>query len=63
MWKNVKNLTNCNKQVPPRAITHSGVFVNSLRKISNIANEFYISKITKMREKFYVIRILTRFKF
>ena len=30
MWKNFKNLTNNNKQVPPRNINHNGKFITSL---------------------------------
>ena len=44
MWKTVKNLTNNNKQVPPRVISFDGQLIASLKKICNIANDFYISK-------------------
>ena len=54
MWGTFKNLTNTNKQVPPRVILHNGNLVTSLKKIVNIANEFFIEKISKIRESFPV---------
>ena len=49
-----KTLTNTNKQVPPRVILHTGNLVTSVKKIVNIANEFFIEKIRKIRESFPV---------
>merc|ERR1712240_51393 len=54
MWSTFKNLTNTNKQVPPRGILHNGNLVTSVKKIVNIANEFFIEKIHKIRESFPV---------
>ena len=54
MWGTFKNLTNTNKQVPPRVILHNGNLVTSVKKIVNIANEFFIDKISKIRESFPV---------
>ena len=54
MWGTFKNLTNTNKQVPPRVILHNGNLVTSVKKIVNIANEFFIEKICKIRESFPV---------
>ena len=47
MWKNFKNITNNNKQVPPRNINHNGKYITSIKQICNIANQFYIDKIKK----------------
>ena len=52
MWKNVKNITSNNKQVPPRAISHNGKLITSIKEICNIANNHYIFKILKIRNKF-----------
>ena len=54
MWETFKNLTNSNKQVPPRVISYNGNMVTSIKKIVNIANEFFIEKIQKIRESFSV---------
>ena len=54
MWGTFKNLTNTNKQVPPRVILYNGNLVTSIKKIVNIANEFFIEKISKIRESFPV---------
>ena len=32
MWKTVKNLTSNNKQTPPRAISHGGQLIPSIKK-------------------------------
>ena len=52
MWAAVKNLTNTNKNQPPRMIINNGDKVTSLKKISSIANEHFINKINKIREGF-----------
>ena len=52
MWGTFKDLTNTNKQVPPRIILHDGNLVTSIKKIVNIANEFFVEKIWKIRESF-----------
>ena len=54
MWDTFKNLTNNNKQVPPRVILYNGNLVTSIKKIVNIGNEFFIDKISKIRESFPV---------
>ena len=45
MWGTFKNLTNSNKQVPPRVILHDGNLVTSVKKIVNIANQFFVDKV------------------
>ena len=52
MWKTIKILTATNKQVPPRVISYGGELVTSVKKICNIANEHFIAKISKIRDKF-----------
>ena len=52
MWGTFKNLTNTNKQVPPRVILHNGNLVTSVKKIVNIANEYFVEKISKIRASF-----------
>ena len=52
MWGTLKNLTNTNKQVPPRVILHNGNLVTSIKKIVNIANQFFVEKISKIRASF-----------
>ena len=54
MWETLKKLTNSSKQVPPRVISHNGNMVTSIKKIVNIANEFFIEKIQKIRDSFPV---------
>merc|ERR1712240_2833 len=49
MWGTLKNLTNTNKQVPPRVILHNRNLVTSVEKIVNIANEYFVEKISKIR--------------
>ena len=48
MWGTFKNLTNTNKQVPPRVILHNGNLITSIKKIVNIANNFFWKKIAKL---------------
>merc|ERR1712101_64271 len=45
MWGTFKDLSNTNKQVPPRIIQHYGNLVTSIKQIVNIANDFFIEKI------------------
>ena len=52
MWDTFKKLTNSSKQVPPRVISHKENMVTSLNKIVNIANTFFIEKISKIRDSF-----------
>ena len=52
MWETFKKLTNSSKQVPPRVIVYDGNMVTSLKKIVNIANEFFLDKIQKIRDSF-----------
>ena len=54
MWKNFKTITNNNKQVPPRNINHNGKFITSIKDICDIANQFYIDKIKKIRDNFTI---------
>ena len=54
MWGTFKNLTNTSKQAPPRVIIYNGNLVTSVKKIVNIANEFFVEKIRKIRESFPV---------
>ena len=54
MWRTFKDLSNTNNQTPPRIIVHDGNLVTSVRKIVNIANDFFIDKIRKIRESFPV---------
>ena len=44
MWGTVKELTNSSKQVPPRSLSVDGHMVTSLKKICNVANNFYVKK-------------------
>ena len=59
MWKTVKQLTNNNKQTPPRIISHLRNIISSIKEIWNIANNCYVTKISKMRHKFYNIKNFT----
>ena len=52
MWKTFKELSNTSTQVPPRLILHDGKLVTSIKKIVNIANNFFIEKIQKIRNSF-----------
>ena len=52
MWKNIKNLTDNNKQTPPRVLAEGGKLITSIKQICNIANKHYINKITNIRIKF-----------
>ena len=52
MWKNIKNLTDNNKQTPPRVLAEGGKLITSIKQICNIANKHYINKITNIRNKF-----------
>ena len=52
LWSTVKDMTNSNNNIPPRSISHNNEYITSLKQIANIANEFYISKIVTIREKF-----------
>ena len=52
MWRCVRELTNSNKQQPPRLLKINGVFTTSLRKITNECNNFFVNKISKLRGKF-----------
>ena len=54
MWGTFKNLTNTSKQAPPRVIIYNGNLVTSVKKIVNIANEFFVEKVRKIRESFPV---------
>ena len=54
MWGTFQKLTSTNKQVPPRVILHKGNLVTSVKEIVNIANDFFIEKICKIRESFPV---------
>ena len=52
MWRTVKDLTGNCKQTPPRTISFDGELITSIKKICNLANEHYISKISKIRSNF-----------
>merc|ERR1711867_17087 len=52
MWGTFKDLSNTNKQIPPRIILHNGNLVTSIKQIVNIANNFFIEKIRTIRESF-----------
>ena len=52
LWTTVKEMINNRNKVPPRLINFSSRVVTSLREISTIANEHYISKVKNIREKF-----------
>ena len=54
MWRTVKDMTHKNKQVPPRRIIINGSITTSLKKICNHANDYYISKINKLRNTFTI---------
>ena len=45
MWNTVKNLSNKNKQTPPRCTVFENQKVTSLKNIANISNQFFIDKI------------------
>ena len=49
MWRCVRELTNSNKQQPPRLLKINGVFTTSLRKITNECNNYFVNKIAKLR--------------
>ena len=52
MWRTVKDMTGNSKQTPPRTISFDGDLITSVKKICNLANEHYISKISIIRSKF-----------
>ena len=52
MWKTVQDILGKVKQKPPRVILHENKLTTSLLKICNVANNFFISQIMKIREKF-----------
>ena len=52
MWGTFKNLTNSNKQIPPRVILFNGNLITSIKKIVNISNQFFLDKISKIRANF-----------
>ena len=52
MWNTVKNLSQKNKQTPPRCIVFDNQKVTSLKNIANISNQFFIDKILKLRGQF-----------
>ena len=52
LWTTVKELTNTSTKQPPRHIIHENNVITSVKKISNIASEHFINKITKIRNKF-----------
>ena len=54
MWKNVKNITDINKQTPPRVLSDGGKVITSLKQIYNIANRYYICKIQNIINNFQI---------
>ena len=52
MWRTVKDMKLSNKQVPPRMLFINDKVTTSLRKICNYANDLYINKVNKLRDKF-----------
>ena len=54
MWNTVKQITGNNKNKPPRMIVHKNEKVTSLKRIANIANNFYITKIQNLSKKFRI---------
>ena len=52
MWSTVKNLCDKNKIIPPRMIIFNNIKVTSTKKIANIANQYFLDKITNLRKKF-----------
>ena len=64
MWSTVKNLCDKNKIIPPRMIIFNNIKVTSTKKIANIANQYFLDKITNLRKKFttpkfYALNFLT----
>ena len=52
MWRCVREMTNKCKQQPPRILKINGIFTTSLKKITNECNNYFVSKIQKLRDKF-----------
>ena len=52
MWRCVRDMTNQCKQQPPRILKINGIFTTSLRKITNECNNYFVTKIQKLRDKF-----------
>ena len=44
MWKMVINLTNVNKQTPPRVLNYKSKIKTSIKEICNITNSHYAQK-------------------
>ena len=51
-WKFIKNFNNSNKQQIPNNITHNNKQITSPRELANIANNYFIDKIIKIRNAF-----------
>ena len=53
MWNTVKEITNNNKKQPPRVISYKNEIVTSIKKIADIYNDHFITKINTIRSKSY----------
>ena len=47
-----KNITNTQKQNPPRLITHNNTIITKVKEITNIANYHFFNKKNQIREIF-----------
>merc|ERR1712240_403560 len=51
-WKMIKDYNGNNRTHPPSCIIHNGHSITSPKEISNIALNFFVEKVTKIRESF-----------
>ena len=51
-WNTIKDFNGVSPQSTPRAIKHNGEYVRSPQKLSDLANQFYISKIKNLATSF-----------
>ena len=52
MWKQLKETTNSSKITTPTSIILNGKTIYKAIDIANLANQYFIDKITNIREKF-----------
>ena len=53
MWDNVKKLSDNYKQIPPRTIIFDNEKITSFKRITNIANSYFIEKIKRIKKPIY----------
>ena len=51
-WKFLKNFNKCKKSRPPDRLNYNGKIITNPYEISNIANNYFISKVEKIRRNF-----------